>query len=41
VVAEGFDQHADRYDQHVLGALKYQTRDLLSDDDEFRSVPQP
>jgi predicted TPR repeat methyltransferase len=31
VVAEGFDQHADRYDQHVLGALKYQTPDLLFD----------
>jgi predicted TPR repeat methyltransferase len=31
VVAEGFDQYADRYDQHVLGALKYQTHKLLSD----------
>jgi predicted TPR repeat methyltransferase len=31
VVAKGFDQYADRYDQHVLGALKYQTPDLLFD----------
>jgi predicted TPR repeat methyltransferase len=31
VIAKAFDQQADRYDQHVLGTLRYQTPDLLFD----------
>jgi predicted TPR repeat methyltransferase len=31
VIAKGFDQQADGYDQHVLGTLRYQTPDLLFD----------
>jgi predicted TPR repeat methyltransferase len=31
VLTKGYDQYADRYDQHVIGMLKYQTPDLLFD----------
>jgi predicted TPR repeat methyltransferase len=31
LVSTVFDRYSDRYDQHVVGALKYQTPDLLFD----------
>jgi predicted TPR repeat methyltransferase len=31
LLTKAYDQYADRYDQHVLGMLKYQTPDLLFD----------